>query len=116
MMVHGVENVVYNELGKIELANGKNALKVLEIDGAAALVRLFEASTGISLKRRSCAFWAALCPWASARGHDEAGCLTVWASPVRTAYPVPTNAMNGLPMNPAPAVSPEVYPDRRFGH
>ena len=43
MMVHGVENVMYNELGEIELANGeKRRCKVLEIDGSNALVQLFE--------------------------------------------------------------------------
>ena len=50
MLVQGVENVNYNELGEIELANGeKRRCKVLEIDGGNALVQLFESSTGINL-------------------------------------------------------------------
>ena len=41
MMVHGVENVTYNELGEIELANGEiRRCKVLEVDGSTALVQL----------------------------------------------------------------------------
>ena len=43
MLVKGVENVKYNELGEIELANGEiRRCKVLEIDGSNALVQLFE--------------------------------------------------------------------------
>ncbi len=50
MLVQGVENVSYNELGEIELANGETRrCKVLEIDGSNALVQLFEAGTGINL-------------------------------------------------------------------
>ena len=50
MLVQGVENVTYNELGEIELASGeKRRCKVLEIDGGNALVQLFESSTGINL-------------------------------------------------------------------
>lgn len=50
MLVKGVENVTYNEMGEIELADGsKRRCKVLEIDEGNALVQLFEASTGINL-------------------------------------------------------------------
>ncbi|WP_105205144.1 V-type ATP synthase subunit B [Neobittarella massiliensis] len=50
MLVKGVENVSYNELGEIELNSGeKRRCKVLEIDGGNALVQLFENSTGINL-------------------------------------------------------------------
>ena len=50
MLVKGVEQVCYNELGEIELASGeKRRCKVLEIDGGNALVQLFESSTGINL-------------------------------------------------------------------
>ena len=42
MLVQGVENVTYDELGEIELASGeKRRCKVLEIDGGNALVQLF---------------------------------------------------------------------------
>ncbi len=50
MMVHGVEDVNYNDLGEIELASGETRrCKVLEIDGGNALVQLFESATGINL-------------------------------------------------------------------
>lgn len=50
MLVKGVTQVAYNELGEIELANGeKRRCKVLVIDGENALVQLFESSTGINL-------------------------------------------------------------------
>jgi len=50
MLVHGVENVTYDELGEIELASGEvRRCKVLEINGEDALVQLFENSTGINL-------------------------------------------------------------------
>ena len=51
MMVKGVENVTYDELGEIELANGETRrCRVLEIDGDTAMVQLFESSTGINLE------------------------------------------------------------------
>ena len=50
MLVRDVENVTYDELGEIELANGETRrCKVLEIDDKNALVQLFESSTGINL-------------------------------------------------------------------
>ena len=51
MLVKGVEDVGYNELGVIELQNGeKRRCKVLEINGSDALVQLFESSAGINLE------------------------------------------------------------------
>ena len=51
MLVRGVSDVAYNELGEIELASGeRRRCKVLEIDGGNALVQLFESSTGINLE------------------------------------------------------------------
>lgn len=50
MLVQGVTEVTYNELGEITLASGqKRRCKVLEIDGENALVQLFESSAGINL-------------------------------------------------------------------
>ena len=50
MLVREVENVTFNELGEIELANGeKRRCRVLEINGTNALVQLFESSAGINL-------------------------------------------------------------------
>ncbi len=50
MIVRDVENVTYNELGEIELANGeKRRCRVLEVDGSNAVVQLFENAAGINL-------------------------------------------------------------------
>ena len=50
MLVQGVENVSYNELGEIELASGEiRRCKVLEINGTDALVQLFDSAAGINL-------------------------------------------------------------------
>lgn len=57
MLVHGVEDVKYNELAEIELASGeKRRCKVLEIDKGNALVQLFENSTGINLSNSKVRF------------------------------------------------------------
>ena len=59
MLVRGVENVAYDELGEIELASGeRRRCKVLEINGSDALVQLFESATGINLSNSKSAF-----PW-----------------------------------------------------
>nr|WP_317413332.1 V-type ATP synthase subunit B [uncultured Solibaculum sp.] len=51
MLVKGVEDVAYNELGEIELGSGEiRRCRVLEIDGGNALVQLFESSSGINLQ------------------------------------------------------------------
>ena len=50
MLVRGVENVTYNELGEIELQNGETRrCKELENDGGNALLQLFENSARINL-------------------------------------------------------------------
>lgn len=50
MLVQNVEGVTYNELGEIELSNGEvRRCKVLEIDGANAMVQLFDSAVGINL-------------------------------------------------------------------
>ena len=50
MLVKGVSDVAYNELGEIELKNGeRRRCRVLEISDDNVLVQLFEASTGINL-------------------------------------------------------------------
>jgi len=50
MLVRGVTDVSYNELGEIELKSGeKRRCRVLEINGSNALVQLFESGAGINL-------------------------------------------------------------------
>ena len=57
MLVRGVTDVAYDELGEIELVSGeKRRCKVLEIDGGNALVQLFESSTGINLENSKVRF------------------------------------------------------------
>jgi len=57
MLVKEVEDVKFNELGEIELANGdKRRCRVLEIDGTNILVQLFESSTGINLSNSKVRF------------------------------------------------------------
>ena len=57
MLVRGVENVSYDELGEIELASGeRRRCKVLEINGSDALVQLFESATGINLSNSKVRF------------------------------------------------------------
>lgn len=57
MMVRGVEDVAFDELGEIELANGETRrCRVLEINGSNVLVQLFESSTGINLSNSKVRF------------------------------------------------------------
>ena len=57
MLVRGVTDVAYDELGEIELQSGeRRRCKVLEIDGGNALVQLFESSTGINLENSKVRF------------------------------------------------------------
>jgi V/A-type H+-transporting ATPase subunit B len=50
MLVKDVEGVTYDELGEIILPNGQiRQCKVLEVNGANALVQLFESAAGINL-------------------------------------------------------------------
>jgi len=50
MLVREVDEVKFNELGEIELANGeKRRCRVLEINGTNVLVQLFESAAGINL-------------------------------------------------------------------
>lgn len=112
MMVHGVENVTYNELGEIELANGETRrCKVLEVDGSTALVQLFESSTGINLESSKVRFL----------GH----CMELGVSedmlgrvfdgqgrPIDGGPEILPDArmdINGLPMNPAARVYPAEF-------
>ena len=50
MLVKGVSDVNYNDLGEIELSSGEvRRCKVLEINGEDALVQLFDSAAGINL-------------------------------------------------------------------
>ena len=57
MLVENVENVKYDEIGEIKLQNGEiRRCKVLEVTEQAALVQLFESSSGINLKESKVRF------------------------------------------------------------
>ena len=57
MLVKGVEDVGYDELGEIELPNGDiRHCRVLEINGMNVLVQLFENSAGMSLNESKVRF------------------------------------------------------------
>ncbi len=57
MLVTGVSDVSYNELGEIELPSGQcRRCRVLEVDGDRALVQLFESSAGINLAQSKVRF------------------------------------------------------------
>ncbi len=112
MLVENVENVTYNELGEIELANGETRrCKVLEIDGSNALVQLFEASTGINLSNSKVRFLGR----AMELGVSEDMLGRVFDGLGRTIdggpeiLPEKRMDINGLPMNPAARAYPSEF-------
>lgn len=57
MLVRGVSDVGYDELGEIELSNGEiRHCRVLEINGTDAMVQLFENSAGLNLQESKVRF------------------------------------------------------------
>ena len=112
MLVRGVENVVYNELGEITLANGeKRRCKVLEINGTDALVQLFESSTGINLAESKVRFLGR----AMELGVSEDMLSRVFDGLGRVIdggpeiLPEKRMDINGLPMNPAARNYPQEF-------
>jgi len=112
MMVRGVENVTYNELGEIELSNGeKRRCKVLEIDGSNALVQLFENSAGINLDSSKVRFLGRSMELGVSedmlgRVFDGIG-RPIDGGP--EILPDERRDINGLPMNPAARVYPAEF-------
>jgi len=112
MLVKGVENVTYNELGEIELASGEpRRCKVLEINGQNALVQLFESSTGINLSNSKVRFLGR----AMELGVSEDMLGRVFDGLGRTIddgpeiLPDKRMDINGLPMNPAARAYPSEF-------
>ena len=104
MLVKGVENVTYDELGEIELPNGEIRLcQVLEIDGSDALVQLFESSAGINLSRSKVRFLSH--PLQLGVSEDMLGrVFDGMGKPIDGGPDILPDAymdINGLPMNPA---------------
>ena len=112
MLVKSVENVKYDELGEIELANGeRRRCKVLEINGSVALVQLFEASTGINLSNSKVRFLGR----SMELGVSEDMLGRVFDGLGRTIddgpeiLPEERRDINGLPMNPAARAYPSEF-------
>ena len=112
MLVRGVENVTYDELGEIELANGETRrCKVLEIDGGNALVQLFENSTGINLSNSKVRFLGRTMELGVSedmlgRVFDGLG-RPIDGGP--EILPEERRDINGLPMNPAARSYPQEF-------
>ena len=112
MLVRGVENVAYDELGEIELASGeKRRCKVLEIDGGDALVQLFENSAGINLESSKVRFLGrsmelGVSQDMLSRVFDGLG-RPIDGGP--EILPDERRDINGLPMNPAARSYPEEF-------
>ena len=112
MLVRGVENVTYDELGEIELANGETRrCKVLEIDGGNALVQLFENSTGINLSNSKVRFLGRTMELGVSedmlgRVFDGLG-RPIDGGP--EILPDERRDINGLPMNPAARSYPQEF-------
>ena len=112
MLVKGVENVKYNELGEIELASGETRkCKVLEVDGDKALVQLFDSATGINLSNSKVRFLGR----AMELGVSEDMLGRVFDGMGRTIdggpeiLPDKRMDINGLPMNPAARAYPSEF-------
>ena len=112
MLVKSVEDVKYDELGEIELADGRTRrCKVLEIDGSNALVQLFESSTGINLSNSKVRFLGR----SMELGVSEDMLGRVFDGLGRTIddgpeiLPEERRDINGLPMNPAARAYPSEF-------
>lgn len=104
MLVKGVEDVGYDELGQIELPNGDlRSCKVLEINGTDILVQLFESAAGINLQESKVRFFGhgtelAVSEDMLGRVFDGMGNPIDGGADI---IPEDTKDINGLPMNPA---------------
>ena len=112
MLVTGVENVTYDELGEIELKNGeKRRCRVLEINGSDALVQLFESSAGLNLESSKVRFLGR----SMELGVSEDMLGRVFdglGRPIDDGpeiLPDSRNDINGLPMNPAARAYPQEF-------
>lgn len=112
MLVKGVENVNYDELGEIELASGEvRRCKVLEINGSDALVQLFDSSAGINLSNSKVRFLGrsmelGVSKDMLSRVFDGMG-RPIDGGP--EILPEKRMDINGLPMNPAARNYPQEF-------
>ena len=112
MLVRGVTDVSYNELGEIELKSGETRrCRVLEINGSNALVQLFESGAGINLSDSKVRFLGrqmelAVSPDMLGRTFDGLG------RPIDDGPELIPEArldINGLPMNPVARSFPQEF-------
>ena len=112
MVVDGVENVTYDELGELELPNGQvRRCKVLEIEGQKAVVQLFESAQGINLAETRVRFLGH--PQQLAVSEDMLGrVFNGMGNPIDGGPDILADAhmdINGLPMNPAARAYPAEF-------
>ena len=112
MVVDGVENVTYDELGELELPNGQvRRCKVLEIEGQKAVVQLFESAQGINLAETKVRFLGH--PQQQAVSEDMLGrVFNGMGNPIDGGPDILADAhmdINGLPMNPAARAYPAEF-------
>ena len=112
MLVSGVENVTYDELAEIELANGETRrCKVLEIDGNNALVQLFGNSTGINLSNSKVRLLGRSMQL-GVSGDMLGRVFDGLGRPIDDGpeiFPEERRDINGLPMNPAARAYPDEF-------
>ena len=112
MLVRDVQDVKYEELGEIELANGETRrCRVLEVDGTNALVQLFENSQGINLSSSKIRFLGrqmelGVSPDMLGRVFDGLG-RPIDGGP--ELLPEKRLDVNGTPMNPAARSYPQEF-------
>ncbi len=112
MIVDGVDNVTYDELGELELPNGEvRRCKVLEVEGKKAVVQLFESAQGINLAETKVRFLGH--PQQLAVSEDMLGrVFNGMGNPIDGGPEILADAhmdINGLPMNPAARAYPAEF-------
>ncbi len=112
MIVDGVDNVTYDELGELELPNGQvRRCKVLEVEGKKAVVQLFESAQGINLAETKVRFLGH--PQQLAVSEDMLGrVFNGMGNPIDGGPEILADAhmdINGLPMNPAARAYPAEF-------
>ncbi|MBR5826512.1 MAG: V-type ATP synthase subunit B [Clostridia bacterium] len=112
VLIRGVDDVAYNELGEIELRNGeKKRCRVLEVNGTDVLVQLFESSTGINLSDSKVRFLGKQMELGVSedmlgRVFDGLGRPVDGGAPI---IPEKRMDVNGTPMNPAARLYPQEF-------
>ena len=112
MLVRGVEDVAYDELGEIELVSGETRrCKVLEVNGDDVLVQLFESGTGINLSNSKVRFLGRSMEL-GVSGDMLGRVFDGLGRPIDNGpeiLPEGRNDINGLAMNPAARSYPQEF-------